>query len=60
MAREPFGEGSSNERRAKEQFNRGQEIAKKEKPYGLSENLRVAREGASVAGDARKKIESKT
>ena len=32
MAREPFGEGSSNERRAKEQFNRGQEIAKKEKP----------------------------
>ncbi len=36
------------------------EIAKKEKPYGLSENLRVAREGASVAGDARKKIESKT
>ena len=35
-------------------------IAKKEKPYGLSENLRVAREGASVAGDARKKIESKT
>jgi len=36
------------------------EIAKKEKPHGLSENLRVAREGASVAGDARKKIESKT
>ena len=36
------------------------EIAKKEKPYGLSGNLRVAREGASVAGDARKKIESKT
>ena len=36
------------------------EIAKKEKPHGLSENLRVAHEGASVAGDARKKIESKT
>ena len=36
------------------------EIAKKEKPHGLSENLRVAREGASVAGDARKKIEAKT
>ncbi len=36
------------------------EIAKKEKPYGLSENLRVAHEGASVAGDARKNIESKT
>lgn len=36
------------------------EIAKKEKPHGLSENLRVAREGASVAGDARKNIESKT
>ena len=27
---------------------------------GLSANIRVAREGASVAGDARKKIESKT
>jgi hypothetical protein len=36
------------------------EIAKKEKPRGLSANIRVAREGASVAGDARKKIESKT
>ena len=36
------------------------EIAKKEKPQGLSSNIRVAREGASVAGDARKKIESKT
>ncbi len=36
------------------------EIAKKEKPQGLSANIRVAREGASVAGDARKKIESKT
>ncbi len=36
------------------------EISKKEKPHGLLENLRVAREGASVAGDARKKIEDKT
>ena len=36
------------------------EIAKKEKPRGLSANIRVAREGASVAGDARKKIEAKT
>ena len=36
------------------------EIAKKEKPQGLSANIHVAREGASVAGDARKKIESKT
>ena len=36
------------------------EIAKKEKPRGLSANIRVAREGASVAGDARKKIEFKT
>lgn len=36
------------------------EIAKKEKPRGLSANIRVAREGANVAGDARKKIESKT
>lgn len=36
------------------------EIAKKEKPRELSANIRVAREGASVAGDARKKIESKT
>lgn len=36
------------------------EIAKKEKPQGLSANIRVAREGASVAGDARKKIEFKT
>lgn len=36
------------------------EIAKKEKPHGLSANIRVAREGASFAGDARKKIESKT
>ena len=36
------------------------EIAKKEKPLGLSANIRVAREGAGVAGDARKKIESKT
>ena len=36
------------------------EIAKKEKPRGLSANIRVALEGASVAGDARKKIEAKT
>lgn len=36
------------------------EIAKKEQPKGLAANIRVAREGASVAGDARKNIEKKT
>lgn len=36
------------------------EIAKKEKPHGLSENIRIAREGANIAGEARKNIESKT
>ena len=35
------------------------EISKKEKPKGLSANVKVAREGASVAGDARRKIEAK-
>ena len=34
------------------------EIEKKEKPRRLSANIRVAREGASVAGDARKKNRS--
>jgi hypothetical protein len=36
------------------------EFAKKEQPHGLEENIRIAREGATVAGDARRKIESRT
>ena len=36
------------------------EIAKKESPKGLTENVKVARKGASVAGNARRDIESKT
>jgi hypothetical protein len=35
------------------------EISKKENPKGLSANMKVAREGAGVAGDARRKIEAK-
>ena len=35
------------------------EISKKENPKGLSANIKIAREGASVAGDARRKIEAK-
>ncbi|MCL2261178.1 MAG: Bro-N domain-containing protein [Fibromonadales bacterium] len=35
------------------------EISRKENPKGLSANIKVAREGASVAGDARRKIEAK-
>ncbi|MCL2281693.1 MAG: Bro-N domain-containing protein [Fibromonadales bacterium] len=35
------------------------EISKKENPKGLFANIKVAREGASVAGDARRKIEAK-
>ncbi|MDR3000440.1 MAG: hypothetical protein LBU89_04160 [Fibromonadaceae bacterium] len=35
------------------------EISKKENPKGLLANVKVAREGASVAGDARRKIEAK-
>jgi len=35
------------------------EISKKEHPKGLSANMKVAREGAGVAGDARRKIEAK-
>lgn len=36
------------------------EIAKYKNPYGLQENVSVAREGGSVAGNARKEIEGKT
>ncbi|MDR0967646.1 MAG: hypothetical protein LBL75_02320 [Rickettsiales bacterium] len=36
------------------------EIAKKENPHGLNENMKVARKGANIAGDARKKIEKET
>jgi hypothetical protein len=36
------------------------EFAQKESPKGLVENVRVARKGASVAGDARRKIEEGT
>jgi hypothetical protein len=35
------------------------EISKKENPKGLLANIKIAREGASVAGDARRKIEAK-
>jgi len=35
------------------------EISKKENPKGLSANIKVAREGSSVAGEARRKIEAK-
>ena len=35
------------------------EIAKKEQPKGLAQNMKVAREGASFAGDARRKIETR-
>ncbi|MDR0741326.1 MAG: Bro-N domain-containing protein [Rickettsiales bacterium] len=36
------------------------ELAQQKKPKGLNQNMNVAREGASVAGNARKEIESKT
>lgn len=36
------------------------EISKKKKPYSLDENKKVARAGGSIAGNARKEIESKT
>jgi len=36
------------------------EISQKRKPKGLNENKQVAQEGGSVAGNARKEIESKT
>jgi len=36
------------------------EISQKRKPKGLNENKKVAQEGGSVAGNARKEIESKT
>jgi hypothetical protein len=36
------------------------EFAKKENPKGLNENMKVARKGADVAGDARRKIEAGT
>ena len=36
------------------------EIAQKEKPQGLFANMKVAREGSSVAGDARRNIEART
>jgi len=36
------------------------EFAKKDNPKGLVENVKVARKGAGVAGDARRKIEAET
>jgi hypothetical protein len=36
------------------------EIANQENPYGLTQNMKVARKGAEVAGNARREIESKT
>ena len=36
------------------------ELAEQQKPKGLGQNMEVAREGAAVAGNARKEIESKT
>jgi hypothetical protein len=36
------------------------EISKTESPNGLAENLKVARKGAAVAGNARREIEEKT
>jgi len=36
------------------------ELAEQQKPKGLGQNMEVAREGASVAGNARKEIERKT
>jgi hypothetical protein len=36
------------------------EIAKKENPKGLHENMRIARKGARVAGNARREIETET
>ena len=36
------------------------DIAKKEKPHGLSENMKVAKHGGSVANDARISYEKET
>ncbi len=36
------------------------EISQKRQPHGLNQNKRVAKEGGTVAGNARKEIESKT
>ncbi len=36
------------------------EISKKEQPQGFEENVKIAREGGSIAGDTRKAIESRT
>ena len=36
------------------------EFAKNEKPKGLAENMKIARKGANIAGDARRKIEAGT
>jgi hypothetical protein len=36
------------------------EIAQKEKPFGMKENIAVAKRGAGAATAARKKIESET
>ncbi|MDR1338313.1 MAG: Bro-N domain-containing protein [Rickettsiales bacterium] len=36
------------------------EIAKHEKPHGFKENLKVAKQGGAIAGDARKKLEAQT
>ena len=36
------------------------EIAQRDQPKGLSQNMKVAREGASYAGDMRKRLEKRT
>jgi len=36
------------------------EISQKENPRGLHENMKIARRGATVAGNARKQIELET
>ena len=36
------------------------EISQKRQPHGFDQNKRVAKEGGTVAGNARKEIESKT
>ena len=36
------------------------EISKKEQPQGFEENVKIAREGGTIAGDTRKAIESRT
>ena len=36
------------------------ELTKVENPHGLQENMKIAKSGGEVAGDARKAIESRT